>query len=189
MPELEFLTIWAACTLAFFTSCRMGELVSNLMGDVGPLTWGDIKLKKNKAKLKIKFSKTSNAPEYIYIFRSGNNKICPISALLDLKTFQIQNNLFDKNESIFKLSKTCNLTKSFLNKWFKKHHMQISSHSFRNAIPTIISKHPDIFSDNHVQAWGRWKSNSFLDYQRAAKKQRKWMYHKIVNIIFENKLD
>jgi hypothetical protein len=67
--------------------------------------------------------------------------------------------------------------------------MQISSHSFRNAIPTIISKHPDIFSDNHVQAWGRWKSNSFLDYQRAAKKQRKWMYHKIVNIIFDNKLD
>jgi hypothetical protein len=48
--------------------------------------------------------------------------------------------------------------------------MQISTHSFRNAILTIISKHPDIFSDNHVQAWGRWKSNSFLDYQCAAKK-------------------
>jgi hypothetical protein len=39
-----FLTIWAACSLAFFTSCRMGEILANLSSDNddrGPLTWGD----------------------------------------------------------------------------------------------------------------------------------------------------
>jgi hypothetical protein len=88
MSKREFLTIWAVCCLAFFTSCRMGELVSSFQNEIGPLTWGDIQLRKNKAKLKIKFSKTSNAPEYIYIFRTGNKKICPVSALHKLKNFQ-----------------------------------------------------------------------------------------------------
>jgi hypothetical protein len=40
MSKLEFLTIWAACSLAFFTSCRMGELISSFQNEVGPLTWG-----------------------------------------------------------------------------------------------------------------------------------------------------
>jgi integrase len=118
MPRSEFLTVWAACSLAFFTSCRMGELISSLKTEIGPLTWGDIKLKKNKAKLKIKWSKTSNAPEYMYIFRTGNKKICPVSALQQLKFFQIKHNTFNDNESVFKLNNSTYLTKSYLNKWF-----------------------------------------------------------------------
>jgi hypothetical protein len=44
-----FLTIWAACSLAFFTSCRMGEILANLSSDNddrGPLTWGGCQIEK-----------------------------------------------------------------------------------------------------------------------------------------------
>jgi hypothetical protein len=118
-----FLTIWAACSLAFFTSCRMGEILANLSSDNddrGPLTWGDVKLKKSKVKLQIKLSKTSNVPEYLYVFCLDNKKFCPVAALQALKKAQLKCNLFEKNKQIFRFENGKNLTKLFLNKWFRK---------------------------------------------------------------------
>jgi hypothetical protein len=114
-----FLTIWAACSLAFFTSGRMGEILANLSSDndgKGPLTWRDIKLKKSRVKLQIKLSKTSNVPEYLYVFCLDNKKSCPVAALQALKKAQLKCNLFDKNKQIFRFENGKNLTKSFLNK-------------------------------------------------------------------------
>jgi hypothetical protein len=131
-------------------------------------------------------SKTSNVPEYLYVFCLDNKKFCPVAALQALKKAQLKCNLFEKNKQIFRFENGKNLTKSFLNKWFRKNNLKISAHSFRNAIPTFLAKHPNLFADPHVQAWGCWRSNSFTNYQRSEKSQRKWMFKKIVNLLFNN---
>jgi hypothetical protein len=183
----NFRTIWAACCLAFFTSCRMGELLADkktLFGLDSTLLWSDIELKKTKLKITLKTSKTSNQPEKLYLFSITNKKFCPVKALNDLQLVQLNNNTFNTSFPVFRLDDNLNLTKSFLNKWFRKNKLNISSHSFYNAIPTLLAKHPDSATDEHVKTWGRWRSNTFTTYQRADAKQRKWLFKKIINLLF-----
>jgi integrase len=185
--NFDFQTIWTACCLAFFTSCRMGEILApktNSFDENSTLLWRDITFKKSKLKIKIKMSKASNEPEYIYLFRIPHKKLCPVRALGKLKKLQILENIFDYDQPIFRFSTGQNLTKSFLNKWLSKNFTNIASHSFRNAIPTLLAKHPDITNDQHIQAWGRWKSNAFLTYQRSSSSQKKWIFHKIIDFLF-----
>jgi hypothetical protein len=119
----NFKTIWAACCLAFFTSCRMGELLADkktLFGLDSTLLWSDVELKRTKLKITLKTSKTSNQPEKLYLFSIPNKKFCPVKALNDLKLVQLNNNTFNVSVPVFKLDDNLNLTKSFLNKWFTK---------------------------------------------------------------------
>jgi hypothetical protein len=185
--DYNFRTIWAACCLAFFTSCRMGELLAEkktLFGLDSTLLWSDVVLKNSKLKITLKTSKTSNQPEKLYLFSIPNKKFCPVKALNDLKFLQLKNNMFADSIPVFRLDDNLNLTKSFLNKWFAKNRLNISAHSFRNAIPTLLAKHPDLATDEHIKIWGRWRSNAFTTYQRADAKQRKWLYQKIIKLLF-----
>jgi hypothetical protein len=185
--KFDFKTIWAACCLAFFTSCRMGELLADkktLFGLDSTLLWSDVKLKKSKLKITLKTSKTSNQPENLYLFPIPTKKFRPVKALMDLKALQLRSNIFNNSLPVFRLDNNINLTKSFLNKWFKKNKLNISANSFRNAIPTLLAKHPDLATDEHVKTWGRWRSNTFTTYQRADAKQRKWLFQKIIKLLF-----
>jgi hypothetical protein len=185
--DYNFRSIWAACCLAFFTSCRMGELLAEkktLFGLDSTLLWSDVVLKNSKLKITLKTSKTSNQPEKLYLFSIPNKKFCPVKALNDLKLSQLKNNMFSDSIPVFRLDDNLNLTKSFLNKWFTRNKLNISAHSFRNAIPTLLAKHPDLATDEHIKIWGRWRSNAFTTYQRADAKQRKWLFQKIIKLLF-----
>jgi hypothetical protein len=185
--DYNFRTIWAACCLAFFTSCRMGELLADkktLFDLDSTLLWSDIELKGTKLKITLKTSKASNQPEKLYLFSIQNKKFCLVKALNDLKSVQLNSNTFNVSVPVFRLDNNLNLTKSFRNKWFTKNKLNISAHSFRNAIPTLLAKHPDLATDEHVKMWGRWRSNAFTTYQRADAKQRKWLFKKIVKLLF-----
>jgi hypothetical protein len=49
---------------------------------------------------------------------------------------------------------------------------KISCHMFRNAIPSIIADFPNIFNDAHTMGWGRWKSKTFISYQKSKTNQK-----------------
>jgi hypothetical protein len=185
----NFRTIWAACCLAFFTSCRMGELLADkktLFGLDSTLLCSDIELKKTELKITLKTSKTSNQPEKLYLFSIPNEKFCPVKALNDLQLVQLNNNTFNVSVPVFRLDDNLNLTKSFLNKWFKKNKLNISSHSFRNAIPTLLAKHPDLATDEHVKMWGRWRSNTFTTYTKELMQSRENGFSKKLSISYSS---
>jgi hypothetical protein len=185
--KLNYHTIWAACCLAFFSSCRMGEILSNsktTFDNTSTLLWEDLQIHHNKLKFKIKNSKTSFDPESIYLFSVPNKKLCPILAIKKLKFWQVQSNIYQKNLPVFRLQDGSNLTKSFLNKWLAKYFTNISCHSFRNAIPTLLADHPEIASDDCVKNWGRWKTDSFESYQKSKSSKKKWLFDKIIGLLF-----
>jgi hypothetical protein len=67
---------------------------------------------------------------------------------------------------VFRLNSGYNLTKFAFNRAVKKI-CNISGHKFRSAIPSAMANNPKIWDDSHVMGWGRWKSKTFLDYQKA----------------------
>jgi hypothetical protein len=186
--NFDYHTIWAACCIAFFASCRMGEIVSNVKASfdsTSTLLWDDLQVHKNKLKIRLKNSKTSSEPDFIYLFSLPHKKFCPVSAAKKLKSLHCQKDFYHKTLPVFRLHDGTNLTKSFLNKWFSKYFVNISCHSFRNAIPSLLADHPDIISDECVKNWGRWKSNAFETYQKSKSSKKKWIFDKISKFLFE----
>ena len=90
---------------------------------------------------------------------------------------------------VFRLSNGKNLTKSKLNSVLKITFpsKKISCKSFRSGIPSIMANFPDIMNDKHVMGWGRWKSSSFLRYQKFDLKQKKWVFKKLAKILLKGK--
>jgi hypothetical protein len=179
--QFDFVSIWAACCVAFFSSCRMGELLapSKFSFDkFSTLLWSDIHFSKSKVKITLKSPKNTS-PEKIYLFPVREKKFCPILALKTLKAAQMQMDMFEDNLPVFRLSSGHNLTKSFLNKFFRnKISPKLSCHMFRNAVPSILADLPELVNDLHTMAWGRWHSNAFLDYQKSKSKQKRWILTK-----------
>jgi hypothetical protein len=166
----------------------MGELLapSKFSFDkFSTLLWSDIHFSKSKVKITLKSPKNSS-PEKIYLFPVKVTKFCPILALKTLKAAQIQNNMFDDELPVFRLFSGHNLTKSFLNKFFRnKIDPKLSCHMFRNAVPSILGCLPELVNDLHTMAWGRWHSNAFLDYQKSKSKQKRWIFEKIQAALFD----
>jgi hypothetical protein len=101
-----------------------------------------------------------------------------------IKILALSKNFYQKALPVFRLHDGSNLTKSFLNKWLSKYFANISCHSFRNAIPSLLADHPEIISDESVKNWGRWKSNAFETYQKSKSSKKKWIFDKISNLLF-----
>ncbi len=59
----------------------------------------------------------------------------------------------------------------------------ISGHSFRQAIPTILAKHPEMVRDNHIMGWGRWCSSAYLCYTTLQLDQKRYIFGKIADVI------
>ena len=76
---------WTACTVCFFMSSRMGELVPNKENSFDPittLTWGNVKhIDDNEFILFIPYSKTTSfRGKVVDIFEIKGNKNCPAAA-------------------------------------------------------------------------------------------------------------
>ena len=81
-----------------------------------------------------------------------------------------------------------NLMKQTINKVLKNSfkNSNLSSKSFRAAIPSILANFPKLINDKHVMGWGRWKSKVFSRYQKFKTKQRKWVFKKLCHILHKD---
>jgi hypothetical protein len=188
LSYFDFTAVWAACCVAFFSSCRMGELLAPSkfnFDKFSTLLWRDIQLSNSKTKIHIKSPK-NGCPEKIYLFPVKVKKFCPVLALKELKDTQISYGMFHDDLPVFRLESGHNLTKSFLNKFFRnKVQPNVSCHMFRNAVPSILADIPELVNDAHTMAWGRWRSDAFLDYQKSKSKQKRWLFDKIQSALFD----
>ena len=183
--------IWTCMITGFFGSFRMGELLaekSKTFDVQSNLTWNDITFKKGSVKIHIKKPKSNNKNgENVYIFPFPVKKCCPVHYLDKMKKHQMKHNVYGKNLPVFRFSSGKNVTKNDINKILETllKSKNYSCKSFRCGIPSSIGKFPDIANDQHIKAWGRWKSNTFLRYEHGGIPQMKWVFDKIVRCLLK----
>jgi hypothetical protein len=182
----EIQTIWAACTVCFFASTRMGELLAAEEFSFDPSTtllWSDILLRKdNSVLIHIKMPKSRvKEGEFIDLFPFEESKCCPVAALKLLADRKRLSGQLSNNLPVFTFQNSKNLTKKFLNSVLKvtlkdvcvEGRDVISCHSFWAGVPSAISRHPDLMTEEEVMGWGRWSSAAYKKYTRLKFDQKR----------------
>jgi hypothetical protein len=184
-------TIWCACTTAFFGSFRFGEILPISESEfckVDTLLWNDIKFRKDGSILiHVKIDKNrNNQGSYIDLFEFKGKNCCPVKSLNDLKSRRS-----DPNQPVFQFANKRNLCSSKLNVLIQEllfpvignYAYDISGHSFRAGLPSAMANNPNLAKDTDIKAWGRWSSNSYLLYTRLKLNQKKSIFDKIVTVL------
>jgi integrase len=182
---------WAVCTLAFYTSVRLGEILSKCVDSFdkkSTLCWNNVKfLDRNEVLLFIPSTKTSKCKgEFLDVFPTSDST-CPVNALRRLMAIQLEKNVFDMNKPVFIFSSGKCLTtrqlnqvlKDMLSDLYEPGLNQISCHSFRSALPTFLNTKPNLFTKVEIQQQGRWKSDSYQLYLKLHRDSRRELFNKI----------
>ena len=192
--------LWAACVTSFYTSCRMGELLPTHDNGFDPFTtllWHNIKFRdENEILVFVPFSKTTGFNGKILdIYPVPGSSSCPSAALTKLRNLAIKEGIFDPEKPVFALRSSKNLTKAMLNKKLKEllgdfcdDFHTFTGHSFRAAIPSLISSHPDKSTVSELKDWGSWESNSYRSYLRDVRENRKKLFSKIIDCMYSSQM-
>jgi hypothetical protein len=188
--------IWCICTTSFFTSVRIGEILSTKTLSFDPnstLVWKNVKfMKDNEVLLFVPSTKTSkNRGEFIDMFPFENSSVCPVSSIKKLLNLALSKNLFDMEKPVFMFENGKCLTtqklncilKDLLKDIFTPGENSISCHSFRQGIPSVLNSHPKIFSHSEIKCWGRWISSSYFVYLKLQRDSRKLLFNKITQVL------
>jgi hypothetical protein len=194
--EISKQTIWSVCTLAFFTSMRLGELLASRVTNFdvnSTLLWKHIKfLAGNEILLYIPSTKTSRCKgEFIDVFPLDPHPCCPVNAIRRLMNLHLKENSFSLDNPVFMFKSGQNLTvrklnevlKDLLSDIYEKDENVISAHSFRAALPAEMDKHPDLFTKNDIKQWGRWLGPSYVLYLRLHRENRRKFFNKIASVL------
>ena len=89
--------VWSACTIAFFGSLRMGEILAKSPDSFNPgenLLWSDLSFKKDSILLHVKIPKNKTKKgEFVDIFEFVGHNCCPVSAITNLRKLKGPNGL------------------------------------------------------------------------------------------------
>jgi hypothetical protein len=188
--------VWAVCTVGFFTSVRMGEILAaqtDKFDSYSTLTWENVVfLDRDEALLYIPSTKTSTRGDFLDLFPLNGHPCCPVAALKKLKDMQVEGGGgFSKNRPVFTFASGKFLTTANLNNLLKlllkdilgEGVDAISCHSFRAALASAVCAHPDRFRVSEIQEWSKWRGSSFLTYCRSYRDQRRALFKKIVSVL------
>jgi hypothetical protein len=191
---------WTACTLAFYASLRLGEVLSPYCDkfDVHTtLIWKNVKfLNYNEILLFLPYTKTSKcAGDFVDVFPT-DDVTCPSRALRKLMSVQIERNVFDLQKPVFMFASGKLLTvrhfnqilKDLLQDIYVPGENQITAHSFRAGLPSFLNTLPDVFSKQEIQQQGRWSSDSYKVYLRLHRDNRRMLFRKVNSALAKNKL-
>jgi hypothetical protein len=187
--------IWAAATTAFFASARLGELLAPEETRHDPsttLTWHDVRITSSSSLLiRLKFPKSGEQCEFLDIFQFPGYQCCPVQALHHLKVLQKQAGVLQAAAPVFRFGSGANLTQAKLNSALMSLLPDlcapgtdaISCHSFRAGIPSLLSTHPDIVSNDMIKGWGRWQSDCYTRYTRLRLTQKQEIFGTIADVL------
>jgi len=184
--------IWAACTTAFFSSARMGELLADKEATFDPvanLTWQEILVREdNSILIRIKSPKVrERGEEFLDIFPFPGQNCCPSLALREHRRLQQETGLAHSWGPVFRLANGQNLTTTSLNRALENllgetldySKEGIYCHSFRAGIPATLARFPGLIPDSLIKDWGRWASDAYLRYTRLRRDQKRRQFSEI----------
>ena len=181
LNDYDLLSIWTACTLGFWGSFRMSEILPS--GEkpnqtCNALTWSKIfKPKSNQLTISIKFPKSMKhgSSDAVNIFRYMDKNYCPVTQLCSLYNSTRNIREFNAEDLVFRLQSGSLLTMTILNKilrnvmseFFDGNH-SFSCHSFRAGVPALMASQPHLFKEEEIKVTGRWSSDAYLSYTRLS---------------------
>jgi len=185
------LTVWGACTTAFFGALRIGEILAKNsleFCEEETLLWKDLKFRKDGSILihvKIDKSKNHNGA-FVDLFEYNVKGCCPVKTLITMK-----NKKFNMLNPVFQFANGKNLCGAHLNgilfnllfPVIGNRACNITGHSFRAGLPAAMANNPDLTNDREIKAWGRWSSDSYLVYTRLKLIQKRKLFNKIVSVL------
>ena len=192
-PESKLL-LWSVATLAFAGAFRIHELLARNESAFDPLFTllsADISIKSiniNKEKVqilqvRIKSEKADRvgADTIVDVYQSGG-PLCPLKAfnkwaLLRKCWGKTMPAFMDRDGRPLTGVKFNGYLKSFLGKYFNYKRGSISSHSFRAGITSLVAKLG--FTEEEIQALGRWSSQAYTSYIKLPRTKRLEMARKI----------
>ena len=188
--------IWTACVISFFSSCRMGELLAPHENSFDPKTtllWKHVIFKENYATIFIPFSKTKKfSGRLLEIFEYEDiAACCPYNALCNLERMAKNSKILQLETPVFTFESGKFLTTAKLNKILKdlmsdvgQGKINYSCHSFRAAIPSLISSHPDKGFVSEILDWGEWETvDSSRLYTKLNHDRRKYLFNKVALLL------
>lgn len=193
--------VWAACVTCFFASCRMGEILAPSAQNFDKFTtlqWKHVQFNANNSNnvtIFLPFTKTQGLKgESIDLFGFRPSMCCPVAALRKLKELALTANIYNENLPVFTFMSGKFLTTVKLNKILECYFfdcsdggkIKFSCHSFRAAIPTLISSHPNRSHVADILEWGRWSSQSYKGYLKLEKDRKKYLFDKIANMLLNS---
>jgi hypothetical protein len=175
---------WTACTLAFFGSFRIAEILcpTDNAYSADTLVWSDVFFNDNlSVTITIRHPKSNRSGgERVDVFKFAGHNCCPVKALNTLRELRKAM----PHEPVFAFSEKEFLSKKHFNNivagLLGKHipDCRILGHSFRAGIPSALSAVPDLVTPEEIQAWGRWASNSYKAYTRLSHLARQQVFEK-----------
>ena len=186
--------VWTAATTAFFTSCRMGELLARHESETAgeDLTWNNIKeTSDDSLLLRLKWPKSGSRDEFVDLFVFPGYNCCPVSAIKALRRKQLAAGMSRTDVPVFRFASGRNLTMGKMNRTLASLLSDlcqpgvntISCHSFRAGIPTTLSLFPELASSDMIKGWGRWSSDCFEKYTRLKLSQKKKIFGSITEAL------
>ena len=187
MSENERAAFWSICTLAFFGSFRISEILSKNARTVDPRTellHRDVEVLERKVgRKKVKFlrvhlkspkeSRGNKESIKVEVFSTGN-KLCPVEAfnryVQGFGVLQRSNAAFRRDWTGEAISQRHFGAK--LKKFFKPHirYGTLTGHSFRSGLSSLLGEAG--FSDDQIMSLGRWSSSAFLRYIKLGRLAR-----------------
>jgi hypothetical protein len=189
-------TVWAACTVAFFTSARMGELLAPAEGHfdrTATLTWACVQYRPDDSYLlHVRLPKSCQKEgEFLDVFRFPGHGCCPVAALRRHAELRRQAGGGGLAEPVFTFSTGKYLTLEGLNRILRQlldgvvdwSRDSITCHSFRAGVPSALTRFPALMSSDDVKGWGRWSSESYQRYTRLRVDQKRSIFEKIMRVL------
>jgi len=181
---------WTACLISFFSSCRMGEIVSPSVSTYDPSTtllWKHVTVTDLYATIFVPYTKVKGLMGHtIEIFPFNIDSCCPYSALKNLKNMLISTNCYSPDKPVFTFESGKFLTVSKLNEIMETllgdmcyGNMKFSCHSFRAAIPSLISSYPDKTFTADIMDWGEWDTPTYKLYTKRDFGRKKFLFEKV----------
>ena len=189
-------TLWTAAVLAFFGSTRMGEILAqtdNWFDPSATLTWSCVKYRPDSTSflIHIRLPKSgAKEGEFIDIFPFAASGCCPVAALRKQLAAQRELGRGRPEDPVFVYPSGKLLSPAGFNSALRTlladicdfQRDTISGHSFRAAVPSALSRFPDLMSSDDVKGWGRWSSDCYQRYTRLKIEQKQQIFQKIINV-------
>jgi len=191
-------TIWTVLLTSFFSSCRMGELVSESENSYDKKTtvlWKHVNIFDSHTCIFVPFTKTKGLQGHVLeIFDFPIKNCCPHSAIKKLQELAKKGGIYSKESPVFSMQSGKLVTKAKLNQilgeFFSdlcdKNFEKITCHSFRAAIPSLLSSHPDKNFVSDILDWGEWNSPAYGLYTKFDHSRRKILFEKISSLLCDS---
>jgi len=184
--------VWTACTVAFFSSARLGKLLASGAHKHDPtanLLWSDIRFPtEDSVLIRLKCAKSGDLQgEFLDLFPFTGFNCCPVASVHTLLQMQQEAGTYSPDLPVFRFASGKNLTScqfngilsALLSDLCAPGADTITCHSFRAGIPSTLAMFPDLANCDDIKGWGRWHSECYNRYTRLRHDQKRAIFGKI----------